>query len=230
MERRETTQTKEAEEQNVGGAVIVQPPETQDWLKQFYDHADLLPPIAQSAAFVMLDVARKDPDLGQKMREKLWHHAQAPALIQDDDTPEGWWMSFWSDLVKDDEATTETETPSEADQPKTQREEIHEAIDNLATELGEMQQAKQAEPKLCKPERMLRKWLLEQDYKAKLASLMLATLRFDDHGTNKLANEIYDSYEADILAVAADPPENMPRDELLMTGVVVEQGIWHEHF
>ena len=83
---------------------------------------------------------------------------------------------------------------------------------------------------LCQSEKMLKKWLLERDYKAKLASLLLSTLRFDDHGTNKLANEIYNKYEDEILATAANPPENLPSDELLMTGIVVEQSIWYEHY
>lgn len=83
---------------------------------------------------------------------------------------------------------------------------------------------------LARSEEMLKKWLLDRDYKTKLACLMMNTLNNDDHGTGRLFDEIISSYEAEILSIASNPPENLSKDELLMTGVVVELGIWHAHY
>lgn len=117
-------------------------------------------------------------------------------------------------------AAEQVEPDADAANNQPEPEAVHDVSPDAEVENG----------KLCRSEKILKKWLLDQSVKTKLASLILSTLRFDDHGTNKLANEIYEKYEDEIMAIAANPPEDLTRDELVMTGIVAEQSLWFQHY
>jgi len=118
------------------------------------------------------------------------------------------------------EQPQEAEPQSENGKPDS---ETPEAVDEVSPEA-------ETDVEVSQSEKMLKKWLLDRDYKTKLACVIVSTLQINDHGTNDLADEIIGKYDDEILATAANPPENISSDELLMTGVVVEQGIWCAHY
>jgi len=65
------------------------------WLKDFADHVDLLPPVAQVAAYGMLDAIGHDESLEDRMRELLWDRVQELAFTKKTDTEKGWWFNSW---------------------------------------------------------------------------------------------------------------------------------------
>ena len=80
----------------------------------------------------------------------------------------------------------------------------------------------------CPAAELIKKWLMGLDYKTKLACWVMHVLMFGDHGTGDLANDVLASFEGDILDVFGNPDSKTRPDELLVTGVAVEQSLWLE--
>lgn len=75
-------------------------------------------------------------------------------------------------------------------------------------------------------EQIVKRWLLERDYTTKLAFVVLRGFSLMDHGTEQLANEVTDRYEAEVMAMAKKPERASSSDEVLMTGIACELQIW----
>lgn len=84
-------------------------------------------------------------------------------------------------------------------------------------------------PQEAGPESVVEQWLLKQDYKTKLACVILSNYGIADHNTEKLAQKIRSHYEAEVKAMANNPDDSLSPDEVLMTGLAAEGLIWQKN-
>ncbi|MHC4538310.1 MAG: hypothetical protein ACYTEK_06490 [Planctomycetota bacterium] len=130
-------------------------------------------------------------------------------------------LNFWRQRMEAAEqetepaATDEQPAPPPAEQPKPTKPKgsMHRDIDD----------AKPAE-------QVIINWLLRQDYKTKLACVIMGTLFYGDHGTDGIANDINNQWTTEILDNAMNPADGLTEQEKVMTGVVVEMELWRENY
>ena len=67
---------------------------SEEKLKEFSEHVERLPQIAQIAVFAAIQATLMDTSLGEKMYEILWPHVQGSALLEQPETEKGYWLDF----------------------------------------------------------------------------------------------------------------------------------------
>ncbi|MEJ2702013.1 MAG: hypothetical protein P8Z79_06180 [Sedimentisphaerales bacterium] len=68
-------------------------------------------------------------------------------------------------------------------------------------------------------EEILRQWLIDQPYSAKLAFVLLDGCRLADHRTQCLFREITEKYKAEVISAAEELPGTLVNTEILLTGI-----------
>jgi hypothetical protein len=71
-------------------------------------------------------------------------------------------------------------------------------------------------------EEILRKWLLEQPYSAKLAFVLLNGYRLADDLTQAVFHEISENYKTEVVHAAEELPSTLVNIEVLLTGVAAD--------
>jgi hypothetical protein len=68
-------------------------------------------------------------------------------------------------------------------------------------------------------EKILRQWLFDQPYSAKLAFVLLDGCRLADERTQSLFREITEKYKAEVISAAEELPGTLVNTEILLTGI-----------
>lgn len=70
---------------------------------------------------------------------------------------------------------------------------------------------------------ILKQWLLEQPYSAKLAHVLLSGYGMAEHNTQKLFDEVTSQYEAEVLNAAKNfPKDGLSDKEIFLSGMAAE--------
>lgn len=129
----------------------------------------------------MVDLAQKDPSLGEAMREILWRSIQGDALLEESDTDKGWWFSFWSDIKEYEKQAGRIDEDAERQaEPETQDETI----------------VQQSHKLICD-------WLNGCTYREKLAAIALWQLSNKDDAD--AATPIFEDFEKEIIEASSEP-------------------------
>ena len=71
-------------------------------------------------------------------------------------------------------------------------------------------------------EKILRQWLLDQPYSARLAFVLLNGCRLADNRTQAVFREITERYKADVINSAEELPDTLLSIEVFLTGIAAD--------
>jgi hypothetical protein len=192
-------------------------------------------------AYVLVRLALKDRAMADVIKDVLWQHVSFcfkrmnwHEQVEREDSREAvrdiqTVLNFWrrqTGTVEPEQEQPEAEVTTE--QPQAEADAMTNVLAEVQKDRADIATRNQRKPEPITPtERLLTEWLLKQDFKAKLAcSIMKVLLNGDHNHTDDLANELYSRFDDEVMAVAANPPESLGHDELLMTGVYSEMALW----
>lgn len=190
-------------------------------------------------AYVLLDLAQRNPALADAIKDILWEHAgfcfedvrwheraerlDSPEAIRDIQTVLNFWRQQTQPAEPEKEAQPQAEALDEAQQL------VAEAMAKQPTTPKKKYSSNRTIEDAVPAEKVVVDWLLKQNYATKLACVIMHIWLFGDHNTDGITNDIISRFSDEILANVKNPPDSLSREEMAMSGVVAEAQVWLEH-